>query len=429
MRFLFGFILVALGGYAAIVAFFYLAQAALLYPAGREKIGAGAAGLPDFEDVTLTTEDGETIVGWYKPAAPGRATLLYFHGNGGSLLNRRDRAVMLTEGGRGLLIVSYRGYSGSTGTPSEAGLRIDARTAYAWLAARAPAERLVLYGESLGSGVAVRLATEKPVAGLILDAPFTSAADVAGHHYWYLPVWLLRDQYRSIDRIHELKSPAPRYPWRPRWGHPDRARRAPLRRRARAEALRDAAGRRPCQRARTGRARSGAVVPRRRRADGPVSRTVRVRTALAADREAIVGLIRALNIHEAAITGDRLVTHSAADAYYLALLDRIARQEGRLLAAAAEAGVVGMLGLIVQEDQVFVRADLRRHGYVSDLVVEEAWRGQGVGRLLIGEAERLTREKGLKRLVIGVMAGNAGAERLYGELGFSLYAKAMMKPL
>jgi ribosomal protein S18 acetylase RimI-like enzyme len=160
-----------------------------------------------------------------------------------------------------------------------------------------------------------------------------------------------------------------------------------------------------------------------------VSGTVRVRTALAAHREAIVGLIRALNIHEAAITGDRLVTHSAADAYYLALLDRIARQEGRLLAAEAEAGVVGMLGLIVQEDQVFVRADLRRHGYVSDLVVDEAWRGQGVGRLLVGEAERLTREKGLKRLVIGVMAGNAAAERLYGELGFSVYAKAMMKPL
>src|SRR3954452_4150072 len=132
MRFLFGFILVALGGYAAIVAFFYLAQAALLYPAGREKTGAREAGLPDFEDVTLTTEEGERIVGWYKPAAPGRATLLYFHGNGGSLLNRRDRAVMLTAGGRGLLIVSYRGYSGSTGTPSEAGLRNHARTAFAW---------------------------------------------------------------------------------------------------------------------------------------------------------------------------------------------------------------------------------------------------------------------------------------------------------
>jgi uncharacterized protein len=207
MRSLLNFVLVALALYATIVAFFYVSQGALLYPAGRQKIGAREAGLPDFADVTLATEDGERLVGWYKPAEPGRATLLYFHGNGGSLLNRRDRARLLTEGGRGLLLVSYRGYSGSTGTPSEAGLRVDARTAYDWLAARAPADRIVLYGESLGSGVAVRLATERVVAGLILDAPFTSTADVAGHHYWYLPVWLLRDQYRSIDRIHELRCP------------------------------------------------------------------------------------------------------------------------------------------------------------------------------------------------------------------------------
>ena len=88
-----------------------------------------------------------------------------------------------------------------------------------------------------------------------------------------------------------------------------------------------------------------------------------------------------------------------------------------------------MLGLIVQEDQVFVREDVRRHGYVCDLVVDEEWRGKGIGRLLLAEAERCTREKGLKRLVIGVMAGNDGAERLYAELGFSVYAKAMMKAL
>jgi fermentation-respiration switch protein FrsA (DUF1100 family) len=207
MRFVFSLVLVALALYAGIVALFYVSQGALLYPAGRERVGAREAGLSDFEDVTLTTEDGERIVGWYRPAEPGRATLLYFHGNGGSLLNRRDRAQLLTEGGRGLLLASYRGYSGSTGTPTEAGLRIDARTAYDWLAARAPADLIVLYGESLGSGVAVRLATERPVAGLILDAPFTSTADVAGHHYWYLPVWLLRDQYRSVDRIDEVRAP------------------------------------------------------------------------------------------------------------------------------------------------------------------------------------------------------------------------------
>jgi len=207
MRFLFGLILAALALYAAIVMLFYLAQGSLLYPATREKVSAAQAGLSGFADVSLTTEDGERLVGWYRPAEPGRATLLYFHGNGGSLLNRRDRAKLLTEDGRGLLIVSYRGYSGSTGRPSEAGLRTDARTAYDWLRERVPPERIVLYGESLGSGVAVRLATERETGGLILDAPFTSTADVAGHHYRFLPVWLLRDQYRSVDRIHELKCP------------------------------------------------------------------------------------------------------------------------------------------------------------------------------------------------------------------------------
>jgi uncharacterized protein len=202
-----GFLLVSLALYGGVVAFFYLLQGALLYPASRERVSAAQAGLSGFEDVTLATEDGEHIVGWYRAAEPGRATLLYFHGNGGSLLNRRDRAKLLTADGRGLLIVSYRGYSGSTGSPNETGLRIDARTSYRWLVARVPPERIVLYGESLGSGVAVRLATEEKVAGLILDAPFTSTADVAGHHYWYLPVWLLRDQYRSVDRIHDLKCP------------------------------------------------------------------------------------------------------------------------------------------------------------------------------------------------------------------------------
>jgi GNAT superfamily N-acetyltransferase len=160
-----------------------------------------------------------------------------------------------------------------------------------------------------------------------------------------------------------------------------------------------------------------------------MSGAVRLRTAVPADRDAIVGLIRALNVYEAAITGDRLVTQAAADAYYTGLIERIARQDGRLLAAEADRAIVGMLGFIVQEDQLFVREDVRRHGYVCDLVVNEAWRGKGVGRLLIAEAERCTREKGLKRLVIGVMEGNHNAERLYAQLGFAVHAKAMMKPL
>jgi ribosomal protein S18 acetylase RimI-like enzyme len=160
-----------------------------------------------------------------------------------------------------------------------------------------------------------------------------------------------------------------------------------------------------------------------------VSEAARLRTATAADRDALVDLIRALNIYEAAITGDRLVTRAAAEGYYIGLVERVAKQEGRLIVAEADRRVIGMLGLIVQEDQVFVREDVRRHGYVCDLVVDEHWRGRGIGRLLMAEAERHTREKSLKRLVVGVMAGNDSAERLYAELGFSVYAKAMMKPV
>ena len=158
--------------------------------------------------MTIATADGERIVAWWKPPEPGRATLLYFHGNGGSLLNRRDRARLLTADGRGLLLVSYRGYSGSTGSPTEEGLREDARAAYAWLAERVPPRRIVLYGESLGSAVAVHLAAERPVGGVILDAPFTSATDVARLHYWYAPVdLLLLDRHRSVEAIGGVKAP------------------------------------------------------------------------------------------------------------------------------------------------------------------------------------------------------------------------------
>jgi fermentation-respiration switch protein FrsA (DUF1100 family) len=194
--------------YVAIVALLYAMERTFLYPASTNRTTAAAAGLSGFQDVTLTTADGERLVAWWKPPEPGRSTILYFHGNGGSLWNRRHRARLLAEDGRGLLMVSYRGYSGSTGAPSETGLREDARAAYAWLAERVEPQRIVLYGESLGSGVAVRLASERPVGGLILDAPFTSTADVAKLTYWFVPVDLLmRDQFRSIDLIEKVKAP------------------------------------------------------------------------------------------------------------------------------------------------------------------------------------------------------------------------------
>jgi fermentation-respiration switch protein FrsA (DUF1100 family) len=122
--------------------------------------------------------------------------------------NGRLRAQALTASGRGLLMVSYRGYSGSSGKPTEAGLHTDARAAYDWVRQSYAASRLVAYGESLGTGVAVRLASERPLAGLILDAPYTSIADVASLTYWYVPVsWLMLDQFRSLDIIERVKAP------------------------------------------------------------------------------------------------------------------------------------------------------------------------------------------------------------------------------
>jgi uncharacterized protein len=201
-------VLAILAGYGGLVGLLYLSQRTLLYPASTARVTAAEAGLSGFADVTIPTADGERIVGWYKAPDAGRAALLYFHGNGGSLFDRRLRARLLTGDGRGLLMVSYRGYSGSTGTPTEAGLRHDARAAYDWLAERVAPERIVLYGESLGTGVAVGLATERPVAGLILDAPYTSTADIAKTAYWFLPVTLLmHDQYRSLDITGQVKAP------------------------------------------------------------------------------------------------------------------------------------------------------------------------------------------------------------------------------
>jgi uncharacterized protein len=205
---LMGFGLVLLAVYLAALGTLYFSQRVLLYPGSGRRTTVAEAAPAGFQDVVIATPDGERLAAWWKPPQPGKALLLYFHGNGGSLWDRRARAVALTETGRGLLMVSYRGYSGSTGTPTEHGLRTDARAAYDWVAHRYQATRLVLYGESLGTGVAVRLATERAVRGIVLDAPYTSTAEVAALTYWFVPVaWLMSDQYRSMEVIGQVRAP------------------------------------------------------------------------------------------------------------------------------------------------------------------------------------------------------------------------------
>lgn len=156
---------------------------------------------------------------------------------------------------------------------------------------------------------------------------------------------------------------------------------------------------------------------------------VTIRTARPTERDAAVDLLQALNAFEAPLTGDRLMGRAAADAYYAVLLRRIAEQQGRLLVAEAEGRLVGLMGFVVEEDEPYVRPDLRRRGFVTDLVVEEDWRGRGIGRMLLAEAERLARQKGLARLALGVVAGNEPAARAYAAAGFRPAATILVKPL
>ncbi|TFV44065.1 alpha/beta hydrolase [Bradyrhizobium niftali] len=195
--------------YCAGLVVLYVRQREMLFPippVGRT--APDAAGLPEAEEHVLTTSDGEKVIVWHVPARPGRPVILYFPGNGDSLAGCVSRFKAMTADGTGLVALSYRGYAGSSGAPSEEGLLRDAAAAYAFTTARYAAEQIVVWGFSLGTGVAVAIASEHPVRRLILEAPYTSAVDVAASLYRFAPVRLLmRDQFRSDGRIARVTVP------------------------------------------------------------------------------------------------------------------------------------------------------------------------------------------------------------------------------
>ena len=199
--------LVAVYGIVAVAAF--IAQRKLMYFPDRTRVPPSSFTLAGVEERVLKTPDGETIVAWYGPAAPDRPTLLYFHGNAGNLANRSERVRKYLARGIGVYILSYRGYSGSTGRPSERANVADAKLAYEALIAEGVApDDIILYGESLGSGVAVLVAAEKPVRGIILDAPYTSIVDVAAGAYPFFPVRpFLFDRYETLKHLSAVSVP------------------------------------------------------------------------------------------------------------------------------------------------------------------------------------------------------------------------------
>lgn len=201
-------LILAVLGYGGLLALMYVFQRALMYFPDPARTPPAEAGLAQAEEITLTASDGEKLIAWHVAPRGEQPVVLYFHGNAGALNLRAGRFAWLTAGGYGLVALSYRGYGGSTGRPSEEGLIRDARAAYDFAVARYPLKRLVPWGESLGTAVAVALAAEREVGGLILDAPFTSAADVGAAAYPFAPVRLMmKDQFRSDLRIELVHAP------------------------------------------------------------------------------------------------------------------------------------------------------------------------------------------------------------------------------
>lgn len=201
-------LIAAVLGYGGLLTLMYVFQRSLQYFPDHVRTPPAAAGLPQAEEVRLRPRDGERLIAWHVPPRGDRPVVLYFHGNAGALNLRAHRFSWIVAEGYGLVGLSYRGYGGSTGKPTEQGLILDAQAAYDFAAARYPQKRIVVWGESLGTAVAVALASARAVGGIILDAPFTSAADVGAAVYPFVPVrWLMKDSFRSDLRIARVTAP------------------------------------------------------------------------------------------------------------------------------------------------------------------------------------------------------------------------------
>jgi fermentation-respiration switch protein FrsA (DUF1100 family) len=196
-----------------VVALAWAGQRRLIYLASARPAPPADAVLAGSEDVLFLTEDGLRLAGWFVPAAPGRdtgRTVLMLNGNAGDRSDRAPFAEAMAGSGVSVLLFDYRGYAGNPGHPTETGLAADARAARDYLASRPDvrSDSIVYFGESLGAAVAIRLAVERPPAGLVLRSPFTALADVGRLLYPFLPVrLLLKDRYDAIGRIGSVGCP------------------------------------------------------------------------------------------------------------------------------------------------------------------------------------------------------------------------------
>lgn len=206
----FRFLAYACAGYSVMAGFMFVAQRRMMYHPDTSAPVLDMAGVPEMSVVTLMTADRLELLAWHRaPETEGLPTLVYLHGNAGHIGHRGGKVKPYLDAGYGVLLVSWRGYGGNPGSPTEEGLYHDARAALDFLEAQGvPPERIVIYGESIGSGPAVQVATERKIGALVLEAPLTSAADVAQRHYWYMPArYMVLDRYDSLAKIGRVKAP------------------------------------------------------------------------------------------------------------------------------------------------------------------------------------------------------------------------------
>jgi fermentation-respiration switch protein FrsA (DUF1100 family) len=199
----------ALLAYFGGLALLYFAQRSILYPVPEKvRTSPAAAGFAEAEEHILATSDGEKIVAWHVPAHEGKPVIIFFHGNGDILAWRVPWFREMIAGGTGLVAVSFRGYAGSSGSPTESGLLQDAEAAYAFANQRYASERIVVWGFSLGTGPAVALAANRRIGKLILEAPYTSIVDLAAAAFPVAPVrWFMRDTFHSDRWIVNVTAP------------------------------------------------------------------------------------------------------------------------------------------------------------------------------------------------------------------------------
>lgn len=186
----------------------YIENHAIYFPEKEIKTSPSEIGLP-FEEIFLQTKDKIRIAGWYIPGNPGKNTVLILHGNAGNIADRLEKIELLAKLGVNVFIVDYRGYGKSSGRPCERGFYLDARAAYDYLVRekKIGPDKIILYGESIGGAVAVKLASEAKVAGLIIEGAFSSGRDLAGVIYPFLPSFIFADSYNSNSRVGLVEAP------------------------------------------------------------------------------------------------------------------------------------------------------------------------------------------------------------------------------